>query len=121
MKKGDKILIGAVLLLAGLAFLWMQLIAAEGSKVVVRIDGQETAIYDLNEDINITIQGKNGGSNTLVIQNGQASITEADCPDKLCVNQGEIHRSGETIVCLPHRVVIEIQGGEESAVDGVVQ
>ena len=121
MKKGDEILIGVVLLLAGLAFLWMQLTASEGSKAVVRIDGQETAVYDLNEDINVTIEGINGGSNTLVIADGQASITEANCPDKLCVNQGEIHRAGETIVCLPHRVVIEIQGGEESAVDGVVQ
>ena len=85
------------------------------------MDGQETAVYPLDEELEITIEGMNGGKNMLVVQNGTAAIIEADCPDKLCVNQGGIHRSGETIVCLPHRVVIEIQDGETAAVDGVAQ
>ncbi|HBE87040.1 MAG TPA: hypothetical protein DDW53_19330, partial [Lachnoclostridium sp.] len=41
-----------------------------------------------------------------------ASITEASCPDKVCVRTGKIHRSGELIVCLPNRVVITIEGEE---------
>ena len=46
----------------------------------------------------------------LVIENGACAITEADCPDKLCVGMGKIHYSGQSIICLPHQVVIAIVG-----------
>jgi hypothetical protein len=46
-------------------------------------------------------------------------MTAADCPDKLCVKQRSIAKEGETIVCLPHRVVVKISGGERPVIDGV--
>ena len=121
MKKGDRILIVCILLLAGAAFLWIQMSSGAGEHAVVRIDGLESAEYPLNEDIEITIEGYDGGKNVLKIEDGYVSVTEADCPDKLCVKQGEIFRSGETVVCLPHRVVIEIMGGDASGVDQVAR
>jgi hypothetical protein len=48
-------------------------------------------------------------------------MAEADCPDGLCVKQHKIDKTGQTIVCLPHRVVIEIEGGQTNELDGVVQ
>ena len=53
-------------------------------------------------------------------------MTEADCPDKICVNTGKISKIGETIVCLPHRVVVEIQGevsqsDSDDSIDSVVK
>ena len=53
----------------------------------------------------------------VVIGDGCATITDADCPDRLCVQRGRIDRSGQTVVCLPHGVVVTVRGGAESGVD----
>ncbi len=50
------------------------------------------------------------------IHDGKADVTEADCPDKLCVHQKAISKTHETIVCLPNKVVVEVTGeGERSS------
>ena len=61
----------------------------------------------------------NGGTNVLVIEDHKASITEADCPDKLCIHQGQIWGAGQMIVCLPNRLTVTIEG-VSSGVDIVV-
>lgn len=82
-------------------------IKTEGGSVVVMIDGKESARYALNKDTQITI--KNGdSSNNLIIKDGFAKIVEASCPDKLCVKQNSISYNGETITCLPNKVVVKI-------------
>lgn len=50
------------------------------------------------------------GHNTVLIKHGAICMMEADCPDKLCVNQGEISDSAYPIVCLPNEVIIKIDG-----------
>ncbi|MER2183468.1 MAG: NusG domain II-containing protein, partial [Clostridia bacterium] len=60
----------------------------------------------------------NGGTNTLVIENGEAWVSEANCPDKICMGMGKISKNGEFIACLPNQVIIVVEGGEESPVDG---
>ena len=50
------------------------------------------------------------GYNTIRVENGSVAIVEADCPDQICVNQGSISDSAVPIVCLPHRLVIQIKG-----------
>ncbi|MCD8125793.1 MAG: NusG domain II-containing protein [Lachnospiraceae bacterium] len=119
IKKADLILIGVILAAALFTLGALALTRQTGSFVVVRVDGTEVARYSLTEDRTETIGGVNGGTNVLVIENGTATMTDADCPDQLCVHQGSIRYDGETIVCLPHRVVVEIEGGEEAGVDGV--
>ena len=54
-------------------------------------------------------------------KDGTADITEADCPDKLCVHQRAISKTKETIVCLPNKVVVEVTGSEESELDSVAK
>ena len=63
----------------------------------------------LVEEIDTWIDGYQGGQNHLVIQDGCARIEEADCPDKLCVKQGTVSESGESLVCLPNRVVVAVK------------
>lgn len=121
MKRWDFFLIGGVLLLA-IGLFGLKLFSQEkGSRAVVRIDGQITAEYSLTEDQTVILNGYDGGQNTLVIAGGTARMAEADCPDGLCVHQGEISYDGQTIVCLPHRIVVEIQGGENPDVDGLAR
>ncbi len=65
----------------------------------------------------VTINGKDGGENTVVVEEGRVSISCADCPDQICVNQGWITDGTLPIVCLPHQVIVEIVGGESSGLD----
>lgn len=107
----DVILISVLLLLGLLVFLFIRLSRSEGTTAVVTVNGEWVAEYSLTDDGEYSI---NGGTNILIISDGKAYLKEASCPDKLCVNQGKISLSGERIVCLPNRVMIEITGdGDE--------
>lgn len=118
MKKKDYIVIVGVLAIA--VILWIafgQLWKSDGSIVEVTVDGEVIGTYQLNQDQTVQIQD----TNILVIKNGKADMTEADCPDKLCVNQKAISKDGETIVCLPNKVIVMILGEQKSAEDAVVK
>lgn len=108
MKKWDIVLLLSIIVVALIWILVGHIHAREGVYASVSIDGVEEARYDLNENLSVDIEGFEDGSNHLVIQNGMADITKASCPDGLCVHQMQISKAGETIVCLPNRVVIRI-------------
>ena len=84
---------------------------------VVYVDGRRTAAYPLSEDVTVTLMNEDGGVNVLVIQNGIADVTDASCPDKLCVYMHPIQYVGEAITCLPNRTMIQIEGRGEAEVD----
>lgn len=108
MKLNDKILIFGVLIIA--IVLWMILSFREtGKEAVVYRDGEEIYRLDLGEETHLTLKSSEGQKNEIEIKGGKASVTSADCPDQICVKQGAISEKGETIVCLPHKLVIEIQ------------
>lgn len=88
----------------GAAFFFLR---GEGEAVEVRVDGALLGVYPLSEELTLEIQGV-GGKNTLVISNGEAEVSFADCPDGICSHHKPISRSGESIVCLPHKVVITV-------------
>ena len=110
-RRTDLILIGillAVLVLAGLAFF---LLREEGDRVKVTVDGEEYGTYPLSEDTVVEIRtGKDGEElNRLIIRDGKAFVERATCPDGICSNHRPISRDGESIVCLPHKVVITVE------------
>ena len=116
-KRGDLYLIGGCLLAALICCgLWLGL-RRDGAAVVVEQDGKETARYALDENRTVRIKGQ-GGYNLLVIEGGEAWLLEADCPNLLCVKTGKIRYTGQSIVCLPHKVAVRIVGGA-SALDAV--
>ncbi len=117
LRKGDLYLIGGCLL-AALVFCGLWLLTREGgAAVVVEQDGKETARYSLTEDRTVKIEGEEG-YNLLVIEGGEAWLSEADCPNLLCVKTGKIRYAGQSIVCLPHHLAVRITGGA-SALDAV--
>ena len=81
--------------------------------VEVSVDGVVVEELDLSKDGEFVINGYNRGTNTLVIEGGEAWIKNATCPDKVCIHQGKINRSGEMIVCLPNLMIAKIVGEEE--------
>ena len=95
--------------------------SVKGAEAAVTVDGELYGVYPLDKDIDILIPGANGGSNRLVIRNGEADIVEATCPDKICVHERKIRNRGETLVCLPNRVVVEIRGAGENGIDSVAR
>ena len=82
---------------------------------------EKIAKYPLSKNARYELEGSHLGKNTLIIEDGKAYISEANCPDKQCVKQGKIERTGEMLVCLPNRIVVKIEDGEndEAAIDGV--
>lgn len=116
-KRGDVYLIGGCLLAALVCCgLWLAL-RQGGGAVIVEQDGRETARYPLSEDRTVKIEGA-AGYNILVIEGGETWLSEADCPNLLCVKTGKIRYAGQSIVCLPHRLAVRIVGGA-SALDAV--
>ncbi len=113
----DLLLIVGLLLLSGLLYLALNRGRQEGGVVVVRVNGAETERHSLALNGTFPL---NGGSNILVIRDGQAWLSEANCPDHICVKQGKIHYTGQVITCLPNRLTVTVEGGESDGVDLVV-
>ncbi len=110
LKKNDLILIGV--LLAGFLLILCFLYFGKrgGAYAVVSVDGEELVSFPLSEDIVYEINGYEDGSNTLIIKEGEAYLTDSSCPDHLCEHMGKIDKVGQSIICLPNRVVVEIRG-----------
>lgn len=78
--------------------------------------------YPLHGEAPVNIPlGSSLGYNTLVIETGAVHMTAASCPDQVCVHTGPISKPGQTIVCLPNRVVVEITGETEGQIDDISQ
>ena len=111
--KKDLLFIAAILLAAGLAFLFFRPQPSESlSRAEISVDGKAVMELDLSEDQVLTVDGAGGGYNRIQVRDGAVSVLEASCPDKVCVHTGTVPYPGETIVCLPNRMIITvIQGG----------
>lgn len=124
IKRNDLILLGGILFLAIISFcLYTAFYHKAGKTVQVSIDGKVTKEFPLNKNTRYTIHSKKNGRNILQIKNGYASISDANCPDQLCVHQKKIHNTGETLVCLPHKVIVSVVSKENSqdTLDGIAQ
>ena len=107
----DTILVAVLLILALSAFIIFELLREEGAFVRVSIDGEVVAEYSLSVDGEYSL---NGGTNLLVIENGEAYIKWANCPRQICVKDGKISRTGQRLTCLENRVTVEVFGsGDE--------
>lgn len=109
IKKNDIILIVSILLIVMAVFLVIALTREDGAYVVVKVNGQEVGKYSLDEDGEYEL---NGGTNILRIEGGKAYLTDADCPDHLCIKQGKIDHTGETITCLPNKLTVTVYGSD---------
>ena len=106
--RNDIILAVIVIAVAAAGLLLLNVFKTEGAYAVVKIDGKETERYLLSVNTEVVIETENNGRNTLVIENNKAFMKDSNCPDKICDGHSKISYKGETIVCLPHKVVIEI-------------
>lgn len=117
-RQGDLLLTGSLLLLAGILFFLFRP-GGQGAWAVVTADGTEIARYPLDEERTVRL-GDDTDYNILQIAGGAAAVAEANCGDHTCVRTGEISREGERIVCLPHKLIIQIECGDGPAFDASV-
>lgn len=108
MKKADFILIAVTgVAVCVLLFLLYGVNSASGAYAQIEVNGEVAETLPLDTDTVYEII-TDGGKNLLVIEDGYAKVSEADCPDGICKNHSKIRRNGESIICLPHRVVITV-------------
>lgn len=127
MKPMDYVLMAGVLLIAVGVLVYNTINfghpLTESAQVVLHIDGQFVDTYPLMIDGTYDIDDlEKGHYNVLEIKDQVVSMVEANCHDEICVRTRPINKSGQSIVCMPHRVVIEIDGSgqvEESEVDDI--
>ena len=93
-------------------------VEGKGKYVKVYVNNKLTKTFDLNKDREYFIETK-VGYNLLIIKNNKVRILDADCPNKICVDKGYISKNDESIICLPHYVVVTVESNEEKAVDAV--
>ena len=114
--RNDIFLVAVLLLLGGALALFLWLTRQAGGTVAVQINGEPIMELPLSGDTRIVL-GDGTHTNTLVIENGSARVVEANCPDQICVNRGAVRYDGESIVCLPHKLVITVEGGPSPDID----
>lgn len=117
IKKADIILMLVILAASGLCYLY---VAAKptGSTVCVYSEGIFYGEYALQQNQEIEIITAQKHKNTISISDGTVWVSQADCPDHICMRQGKIARSGASIICIPNRLSITITGA--NALDAVV-
>ena len=108
--RNDIILIVSVIVVAVIGLIYLFCFRQTGDNVKVTVDGKLYGVYSVNEDTRVLIKtGDNDQQyNLLIIKNGRAYVKDASCPDGICSSHSKIYRDGESIVCLPNRVVITV-------------
>jgi hypothetical protein len=110
--KYDFFLLGALLILTFLfAFLsYFSSLKTQNQTITIvqiSVDGQTVAKLPLEQDTEYLIETKYG-KNLLLLENGSASLQDSDCPNRTCEGMGKISQVGESIICLPHRLIITL-------------
>ena len=108
----DVILIASLILISAISVSVLLATRQSGARVIVEIDGKKNAEYSLSKDGEYPL---NGGTNTLIIKDSKAYVTNSHCPDKTCEKTGKISYVGESITCLPNKLSVHIEG--EGGVD----
>lgn len=131
MKKGmNKNIIAVVILfiLIGLlSVLWLFFSGSlrtdsENSPKTAKIYQNGKELYairldEVKESYELEIKGENGARNIILVEKGQISVKEANCPDKICVKTGPVSKGQIPITCLPNHLVIQIEEGKAEDAD----
>lgn len=105
MNKNDKIMIGLIVFLVGLLWVYNILGKELGAYVKVSYDGE--LIDEFTLELDGIYDTKYG--NVVEIKSGMVSVIQASCPDGLCIKQGSIDKVGSSIICIPNKLIIELE------------
>lgn len=101
--------------LSGMILMWCLYFVPDKSHsslfLIVRQNGKVIETLSLDQNITRTVSSHQGHTNVFRIQDGLVTMEQADCGDHTCVNTGSISRAGQSIVCLPNKLVLQIEAG----------
>ena len=125
IKKMDIVIIAVLLILSftpHLIFFKTSQKSSKNNYAIVKVDGKIHKKIGLSnvkksEKVNLNLPN---GKNTLLVENNSIEMKSANCNDALCVKQGNISKVGQTIICLPHKLIIEIKGDELDSKDDLI-
>ena len=123
MKRKRKTVLFLIILflIIGIGFLIQRYyLGKSGISAIIEQDGETISELDLSKDTELVLDDGNGGSNTITVKNGKIAVTDANCPDLVCVHTGSISQTGEVIACLPHKLIITISEEKNSDLDAIV-
>ncbi len=115
-RRNDLIFIAVILLTVSAAALGLFLFRTVGDTVTVTVDGQIWGEYPLGENRTVEIR-TDDGYNLLVIEDGAVYVSDASCPDGICSSHRPIRHDGESIICLPNKVIIAVRTGDTDQPD----
>ena len=116
MKRRDLILIACALALSGALYAFSQLtLGTKASNVVVTVDGSEVLRRPLAMEDSYVVEQSDGSRNVIRVEGGAVYMQEANCRDGLCIRQGRMKNAAKTIVCLPHKLVVRLEGDTQPA------
>jgi len=125
MKKGDKIvaiiLLVSVIVTLGATLIYKSSIKGTENIAVIKSDGKIVKTIDLDKVVGkqeFTIKTSDGHYNTIIANRDNIKVKDADCLHKECVKSGSITEPGGIIVCLPNKLMISIEGKENTIIDG---
>lgn len=125
IKKMDIVIIAVLLIISftpHLIFFKTSQKSSKNNYAIIQVDGKIHKKIDLSkvkksEKVNLNLPN---GKNTLLVENNSIEMKSANCNDALCVKQGNISKVGQTIICLPHKLIIEIKGDELDSKDDLI-
>lgn len=111
--RNDVILVLALLLIVAAILIPVLLFREEGTYITVTVNGELYGTYSLSLDREIMVENPLSEEyvNVIVIKDGKAYISEANCRNGRCARHAAVHISGEIIACLPHKLVLTVKGG----------
>ena len=120
--KKQNVIFIIILLIASFAMLFFVIMGKQrqkGDKVLIYVNGTLVQEVSLEVEAEIVIHG-NPGDNVLVIRDRKDYMKEASCENHVCIQQGEVSRNGETIICMPNQIIVEVSA-EKQEIDAVVR
>ena len=116
MRRRDFVVVGCVLALALILFLLTRSGDPATGRVLISVDGTPFAEGRIGQKQDIVIRGPDGEENIVRITENGVYMASSTCKNQLCVQQGEVTREnfrrralGNRIICLPNRVVVEME------------
>jgi len=118
LTRNDKILILGLVTVASFFFVRLFFISSEGSQALIKVGNSPAQRISLRMDRIINLEGEKGKV-TIEVKDGRVSVVESSCLQKICVNTGWVNKPGQSIICLPNKVLVTIEGKETLGIDGV--
>lgn len=113
------VLVITALALAAAAAAYVLGNAVDARTAVIQDADGNTFVMPLSKDDVLTV-ASSAGTNVVEVQSGKVRVSEADCPNQDCVDQGWISNAGQQIVCLPHKLVVNITDEDAASAYDVV-